>query len=160
MTEQATLDIEAIIRKAKLRSSREPQSVIASILCQTLQARGHDASLEFKLIHDPGRSTDEQLFAIRYQDELWTINGKGDWSQQLTWALARTSQTWKNPQLLALHNSIEAAIAQATVNTEYPLQGKLRARIELAVAELQGRAIETKTQPTSETVAPRKSPRL
>lgn len=160
MTEQSPLDIEALIRKAKLRSSREPTSVITSILCQTLQARGHDASLEFKMICDPGRSTDEQLFAIRYQGELWTINGKGDWPQQLTWALARTSQTWKNPEFLVLDQSIESMVALATINTNYPLQNKLRDRIELAVVEMEGRAIKAQTSIPSEQTPSRKSPRL
>lgn len=153
----SALDIEAIIRRARLRSSREPKEVIVPILYQTLKSRGHNASLHYQLIKDEGRSTKQALFLIEYNGDLWSVDGKGDLKRQLMLALARQSQTWKNPVYADIPEHTRMGVASAIANERFSLQDKIRARIEAAVshaeAELLGRG-------TDRPEATRKSPRL
>jgi hypothetical protein len=152
-----TLDIKSIVNKAHLHNARCPKEILTVMLFQCLRDAGHDVKLHFKMIGDPGRSVQENVFAFRYQGDLWTVHGKGDWDYQLTQAMKQQSQTWKNPTYVNLPVEQENEIAHMLAADSLRIHDKIRERIVKSVSLATAKTLENTTAATT---VPRRSPRL
>lgn len=153
----ARIDIEKIIRRAKLRSAREPAPALTIMLFQAIHAIDPSSKIEFRMMIDEGRNVHEQIFAIRQAGQLWTIKGQGDWDWQMQRALSSNVQTWKNPKLMPLHEKEHDALSEQALLMDFPLSPKVRTRINEAASWVQARRIAEQSP-----LAPanRKAPRL
>lgn len=145
------LDIKDIINKSYLHTARCPAGMLSVLMYQSLAKRGHDVQLMFKMIVDEGRSPTENVFALQYQGELWTVHGKGDWDYQLMHALKKHTQTWKNPTYTVLGQDIESEVVKKFSIDPLPVHEKIRARIEKAVILAEAKALDTSTASPSTT---------
>lgn len=137
MNEQpARLDLDHVIRAARLRSSRAPAAALVSVLFQAVHAVDPSARLRARAIVDEGRSVKEVMFGIEQAGQLWTINGQGDWQWQKDRALSRNSQTWKNPELREFPEYVQQEIEKSVLGESYPLLEKVQARIASAMSSV------------------------
>lgn len=146
-----TLDVERIIRTARLRAMRGKMDTAMSImLFQCLHRRDPETKILPRMLVDEGRDIMEQLFIIDYRGQLWSIQGAGTLEQIAQRAQNRTPHQWKNPRLMPFKKEVEDGLVEEILRTEFPLSQDLARRIEAATCQEEARVMaEQAPKPTA-----------